>query len=129
MVGARTTLVCDDSVAFLARWVREHPGEHADLVYLDSYDVEFDAPLPAAEHCVREIEAIAPALGPGSLLLVDDTPGSRDDVPPELRDMAEKVHRDLGLWPGKGMHLDAWLADHRPGAEKVHHRYQVLYRF
>jgi hypothetical protein len=128
-VGPNTTLLCADSVDFLTRWVAEHPGVQPDLVYLDSYDVDFGAPEPAGEHCVRELEAVRPALGPGSLVLVDDTPGSLDGIPPELHEAAERIHAEHGAWPGKGMFLDRWLCERGEVVEKVHHRYQVLYRF
>jgi hypothetical protein len=129
LVGRQTTLVCADSVAFLRGWVADHAGVHAGLVYLDSYDVDFADPLPAAEHCVAEVAAVLPALGPGSLVLVDDSPGSRDDLPEEWREAGDAVFERLGLWPGKGMLVDRWLAEQQVAHEKVHHRYQVLYRF
>lgn len=36
IVSPRTTLVTGDSVRFIERWVRDHRGLRADLVYLDS---------------------------------------------------------------------------------------------
>jgi hypothetical protein len=125
-VGPDTTLVCDDSVSFLGSWVAAHPQRTADVVYLDSWDVDFSDPLPAAEHCVRELRAVEPALRPGTLLLIDDSPGSLDGVPPEARDTAEGFHRTYGAWPGKGMLAHRELLDR--GATVVHHRYQALYR-
>ena len=129
LVGRHTRLVCDDSVAFLGTWAADHPGVQAGLVYLDSYDVDFTDPMPAAEHCVAELAAALPTLGPGSLVLVDDSPGTREDMPEEWRDTGDAVFERLGLWPGKGMLLDGWLAEHEVAHEKLHHRYQVLYRF
>ena len=35
-----TTLVHDDSVNFLSRWVASNPGIQAHVVYLDSYDMD-----------------------------------------------------------------------------------------
>lgn len=129
LVAPQTTLVCDDSVAFLRRWVDENPDLRADVVYLDSYDVDFAAPLSAAEHCVAELEAILPGLAAGAFVLVDDTPASREDLPAEWREVGDAVHADLGLWPGKGMLLDRWMSEQGIEVEKIHHRYQVLYRF
>lgn len=125
-VSAATTLACDDSVTFLARWVAEHAGERADVVYLDSWDVDFAAPLPAAEHCLREFDAISPALGPGTLLLIDDSPGSLADVPAAAQASAPALFASYGAWPGKGMLVQGHLAER--GTVPVRHGYQALYR-
>ncbi len=126
-VGRQTTLVCDDSAAFLARWVSEHADERAGLVYLDSWDVDFAAPLPAAEHCLRELDAVMPALGTGSLLLIDDSPGSLEDVPEHARADAESIFAQFGAWPGKGMLAQRALAER--GMLPLTHSYQLLYQF
>jgi hypothetical protein len=126
-VGRDTTLVCDDSAAFLARWVGEHPGERAGLVYLDSWDVDFAAPMPAAEHCLRELAAVTPALGEGTLLLIDDSPGSLELVPEHARAEAQSLFGELGVWPGKGMLVQQHLSER--GILPIRHTYQLLYRF
>jgi hypothetical protein len=126
-VGGATRLVCDDSVVFLDRWVGEHPGEGADVVYLDSWDVDFSAPLPAAEHCLRELEAVTPALRAGALLLIDDSPGTLADVPVAARESAPALYAEFGAWPGKGMLAQTFLAGR--GIRPLRHGYQALYRF
>ncbi len=126
-VGPQTTLVCDDSVAFLDRWIREHPGERAGLVYLDSWDVDFAAPLPAAEHCLRELSAVMPALQDGSVLLIDDSPSSLEYVPEHARPEAQALYAEFGAWPGKGMLVQLRLAER--GIVPIMHGYQLLYRF
>jgi predicted O-methyltransferase YrrM len=45
---------------------------HADLLYLDSFDVDFENPLPAAAHHLSELIAALNLLAPGSLVAVDD---------------------------------------------------------
>jgi hypothetical protein len=125
-VGPQTTLVCDDSVAFLSRWVSEHPDERAGLVYLDSWDVDFTAPLPAAEHGLRELEAVTPALQPGTLLLIDDSPGGLEHVPEPARAEAQVLFAEFGVWPGKGMLVQQQLAER--GIVPIMHGYQALYR-
>jgi hypothetical protein len=125
---SRSTMCCDDSVRFLARWVDRNGPRQADLVYLDSWDLDVGAPVEAAIHGLREFFAIASALRRGSLLLIDDTPADPDWFPPEARDAARGFQSTYGMVPGKGMLVDRFLADH-PKVTKVHHRYQVLYRF
>ena len=127
LVTTNTCVTCDDSVPFLASWRRRHPTRRVDLVYFDSWDLDADAPLPAARHCIAEFAAIAPALGVGSLLLVDDTPAGPEWLPENLRAAATRHAERHGCYPGKGMLLTQLLAA-RPEFELVHHRYQVLYR-
>jgi hypothetical protein len=126
-VGPATTLVCDDSVAFLRRWVDEHPGESPDLVYLDSWDVDWDDPGPCAEHCLREVQAIEPAMRAGGLLLIDDSPAGISHISGIDRDVYARARAEHGAAPGKGMIAHRYLLDR--GATLVHHRYKALYRF
>jgi hypothetical protein len=124
----RSSLTCDDSVRFLRRWVKENPGRQVDLVYLDSWDLDVRSPVKAATHGLEEFFAIAPALGEGSLLLIDDTPADPDWLPIEWREAARDFQSKYGMVPGKGMLVDRHLSG-RGDVTKVHHRYQVLYRF
>jgi hypothetical protein len=126
-VGRQTTLVCDDSAAFLARWVSEHADERAGLVYLDSWDVDFAAPLPAAEHCLRELTAVTPALQHGTVLLIDDSPGTLEDVPEHAHADAKSLFAEFGVWPGKGMLVQQRLSER--GISPIMHGYQLLYQF
>jgi cephalosporin hydroxylase len=119
---------CDDSVRFLRRWVRDNPGRKVDLVYLDSFDLDVNHPMQAADHGLQEFEAIRPALQAGSLLLVDDTPAELEWFSEPERDAARDFHEASGLIPGKGMLIEKHLRE-SPGVTKIHHRYQVLYRF
>ena len=105
-----------------------NPGLKADLIYLDSWDLDVQSPVPAAMHGLREFFAISPALRAGSLLLIDDTPGKLEWFPEHMRVVAEGFYSAYGLFPGKGMLIDLYLQT-RPDVRKVHHRYQVLYRF
>lgn len=128
VVTNRTQLTCDDSVRFLDRWARSNRGRKADLVYLDSFDLNARSPYAAAVHGIREYLAIRPALAEGSLLLVDDTPIDLDSCPREWRHEAESFLEREGVMPGKGMLIVPYL-DATHAATKVHHGYQVLYRF
>jgi hypothetical protein len=124
----QSRLACDESVRFLRRWVERNPGRRADLVYLDSWDLDVRDPVAAASHGLAEFFAIAPVLQEGSLLLIDDTPADADWLPVEWREAAREFQARFGLVPGKGMLVDRYL-DGRDDVSKVHHRYQVLYRF
>jgi len=49
---------------------------HCDFLYLDSFDVDFENPQPAAAHHLSELTAALNLLAPGSIVAVDD---NRDD--------------------------------------------------
>jgi len=121
-----TTVVTGDSVEFLKGWVKEHPGDQANIVYLDSYDLDFAAPIPSGMHGLAEYNAIAPGLMPGSLLLIDDTPILSDDFLEENPRMYISMHNTydkIQRVPGKGMFIIDSIK-----AIPLEHWYQVLYK-
>jgi hypothetical protein len=120
-----TTLICDDSVNFLNEWTAVN--DKADVVYLDSYDLDWYNPEPAANHGLKEFNAILPALKKDSLLLIDDTP-----IYPYWLDCRNKLYDDMiefykknNYLPGKGQYV--LTAD--KNAELLLHNYQLLYKF
>ena len=78
LVGDRVRIDTGDSIAWLKSLTDAPPAElgHVDLLYLDSYDVDFDDPLPSAIHHLKELVAIAPLLSDETLVAVDDSPSS-----------------------------------------------------
>jgi hypothetical protein len=48
-----------------------------DLLYLDSFDVDWDDPHPSALHHLHELCAAMPALKPGAIVAVDDHLGEQ----------------------------------------------------
>lgn len=64
----KTTLICSDSVTFL----NNVDTSNVDLLYLDSYDVDFNAPHPSALHHLKELCACWSKLKPGCIIAVDD---------------------------------------------------------
>jgi len=67
-----TSVVVNDSVSFLHSLARLSFGKRIDLLYLDSFDVDPVAPLPAAIHHIKELLAAWPLIGPGTIVCVDD---------------------------------------------------------
>lgn len=61
-------LVLGDSVSFLSCF--KGP---IDLLYLDSFDLDPDNPMPAARHHMNELTAAKRNLWPESIVMVDDT--------------------------------------------------------
>ena len=64
-----TSLVCDDSVNFLKNWIKENPNKQPDVIYLDSYDLDWYDPQPSAMHGLNEYLTLSPVLKKNSLLL------------------------------------------------------------
>lgn len=125
----RTTLHCDDSVRFLARHVST--DRRPDLVYLDSWDVDWDAPLPSAMHGLHEFMVLLPGLRSGGLLLIDDTP--RDEtvmqrVQPRHVGAFAAFERAYGFPPGKGALVRNFLVQNSIG-KQLRHDYQLLWQF
>lgn len=126
-LGERSEVVCEDSVSFLDRLARDDSREAVDFVYLDSYDVDFSDPMPAALHCLDEFRAIAPKLRKGSIVLIDDSPGNDELIPVEIRAAALDAARRHGSLPGKGMLVEQELAP--LGVMRASSGYQALYVF
>jgi hypothetical protein len=66
-----TTVSCQDSVTYLKNF-----HEPIDMLYLDSYDVDYLQPAPSAFHHWKEFQACRHLLHTGSVVLIDDTPVS-----------------------------------------------------
>ena len=75
LTSDRTTVEANDSVPYLLRLATLGVG--ADLLYLDSYDIDWANPEPSMKHHERELDAAWPMLHPGSIVAVDD---NRADV-------------------------------------------------
>jgi hypothetical protein len=127
-VSNKTSVSVGDSVEFLTELSDEVLGA-ASLLYLDSFDVDFSAPRPAADHCLAEFAAVESRITPGTLVLIDDSPASTDWFSDFPADEYQRIQRDFassGLVPGKGMLLVPYLV--KNGATLLYHDYQALFR-
>ena len=121
-----THLVCDDSVHFFTNWVITN-NKQADVIYLDSWDLDFYDPEPAGIHGLNEYNALLPSIKKNTLLLIDDTPAT-----PYWLDTRGKLFNDMTVFyknnnylPGKGM----YVLNEPKEAVTLLHNYQVLYKF
>ncbi len=69
MVSKKTEITTSDSVKFL--W-NLNINENIDFVYLDSFDVEIDNPIPSQLHHLKELCALISKLNKGTLIVIDD---------------------------------------------------------
>ena len=121
-----TQLICDDSVNFFTEWSKSH--DVANVIYLDSYDLDFYNPTPSGNHGLSEYKALKPVIKQNTLLLIDDTP-----IEPYWLDTRNNVYNDMCIYydnnnntlPGKGM----FVLNEVTNANKLIHNYQVLYKF
>jgi len=94
----RTKCEISDSVKFL----RNNQQTHADLYFLDSWDVDWAKPEQSALHGLAEFEALPGNLKSGTLVLIDDTPASISLIPREFNATAQSYYDTHFVWPGKG---------------------------
>lgn len=104
-VSGKVTVTCGDSVAYLRSLLGEE-DLHLDLLYLDSYDLDWRNPHPAALHHLHELCAVMPLLASGTLVMVDDTARTQALVTLKGREMI--VH-DFGV-SGKGGYVAEFFA-------------------
>ena len=120
-----TTLICDDSVNFFSNWAKNN--NKADIIYLDSYDLDFYNPKPSAEHGLKEFRSLLPVCKKDTLMLIDDTP-----INPYWLPFRNNMYNDMinfydnhNCLPGKGM----LVLNEEKNADLLLHNYQVLYKF
>ena len=76
LVGSRVQLTQDDGVKFLTQLTRRlvDEGKTIDLLYLDSFDVDWIYWQKSAAHHIKELCAAMRALRKDTLVVVDDSP-------------------------------------------------------
>lgn len=130
LCASNTTLHCDDSVSWLNKWSANNKGVKIDLLYLDSWDVDWISPAPSGLHGLAEFLAVSEHLKSGSLLLIDDTP--MDESFFIAQDLYKKSFADYfakkGFYPGKGSLVKQLLLSLDRGRE-LDHQYQLLWEF
>ncbi len=130
IASSRTRLYCDDSVAFLKNLTLPSDNARIDLLYLDSWDVNWADPMPSALHGLNEFLAAMPKLKSGSLVLIDDTPKDIANVtkahPSAATDFQTFVD-SFGFAPGKGALVKQMIESTGRG-QILAHEYQLLIR-
>lgn len=69
MTSDKTTIYCSDSIDFLNNYTLSNK---IDLLYLDSFDIDFNNPHLSARHHMNELNAIKDKLEKGTIIVVDD---------------------------------------------------------
>jgi hypothetical protein len=103
--SSATQLIENDSVSALHA-LTQIVSKQIDLLYLDSFDVDANNPLPSAIHHALELTAVRPLIGPGTIICVDDYA--------------------IGSSGGKGMLVDKFMSNVR--AKVLYSGYQKVWR-
>jgi hypothetical protein len=122
-LSKKSKCIVGDSVAFLRK-----TRIVADLIYLDSFDLDLVDPLPSAEHGLKEFMAIKDRFKSGTLLLVDDTPSSEflNDFK-QLPIGSLNFAQTYGVNAGKGAFIKKYI-EKNLNFELIHHHYSYLIR-
>lgn len=71
-VSSKTELICNDSVEALYKLSNDKNLPHIDMLYLDSFDLDWNNPHPSSMHHVKELLSIMPKINHGTLIVIDD---------------------------------------------------------
>jgi len=126
-MSKKTCFYVADSVDFLNNLEGFTGLSHADLWYLDSWDVDWPNPLPSAVHGKSEYDLILSRLRSKDLLVIDDTPGEISWIPKENHEEARKFLNTYGALPGKGA-LVCVEIEASNNFRMVHHTYNIVYQ-
>jgi hypothetical protein len=123
-LGPRARLHIGDSV----NWISNQTGKPStyDLVYLDSWDVDWNDSRDSALHGLKEFESAKRFFTIGTLILIDDTPRDKGLIPSKFHFSAEKFLQEFDVLPGKGAFILKTLPLEK--FEVLHHGYNVLLR-
>lgn len=122
LVSERVHLHTGDSVPVLLRIARElkDSGRRIHLLYLDSYDVDWNHTTPSAVHHLKELVSIIGAVTPDTLVVVDDAPQNVRAMPDANGQFSMIAKPTVG---GKGVFVAEYAE--QVGAKPAFAHYQV----
>ena len=120
-VSKSTKFFISDSVEFLEGLAKRNFV--ADLIYLDSFDVDWDDPLPAEEHGRKEFEIAKSLIRIGGIILIDDTPTHQFAKQLGIVTASDE-HGTKSIVRGKGAKALSAITDD-PRFEILNHEYAV----
>ena len=129
--SSQTQAVVSDSANYLKNWKIHHPNQTIDVVYLDSWDVDWHNPTPCQKHGLAEFEAIIPCLSNHAWILIDDTPKDPSWLPDRgaiYQYVSNNVHTFGDPIPGKGA-LVLKMIEGDLRFRVVLHQYQLLIEY
>jgi hypothetical protein len=125
-LGPLSFLYVDDSVNFLNNF-KHYSQSKIDLVYLDSFDIDWKNPFPAMQHGLKEFEAVEKYLKIGSIVVIDDTPVNQSFIPESEGNLATSIKTKLGVYPGKGALVLAMIKLQPEKYKVIYHNYNLVF--
>ncbi len=101
--NSRSKAFCKDSVEFISSdygnitKIDNFKGARIDLLYLDSFDITKDSPLPSQEHHLKEFNAACRYLGKGSIVVIDDHNAFLTEPPIGKGKLVKELIEGLGM--------------------------------
>jgi hypothetical protein len=123
-LSKNTELSIGDSVEFLQSLY--YNKESVDLIYLDSYDVDWENPEPAELHGEAEFKIAMELVRIGGIILIDDTPTSAAAIRVGIH-MNERMSGGPQAIRGKGAKA-LQLVETNPNFSVIYHDYAVAIR-
>lgn len=88
LTSNKTKVYCEDSISFLWKY---NPPVPVDLLYLDSFDINFNKPHPAMLHHLKEFCAISKRLKESTLVVVDDNESKKSGKGAYIAELLDQV--------------------------------------
>lgn len=123
----KSVFLTGDSVEVMKKMAKDVTFPLIDLLYLDSWDVDWFNPKPSADHGLREFLAIENKLHDGSVIIVDDTPRTLSWIPQEAHEIALNFKQQHGVLPGKGAFIIK-LIKKRSNYRVIVHDYNIVFQ-
>jgi hypothetical protein len=126
-LGPRVQLIVEDSVTFIKKFSLQE-GEEINLLYLDSYDIDWADPFPAAQHGFQEFQESKRLLSDGSVVVVDDTPADIHWIYDQYHPIAHNFKEKFGALPGKGALIVKEVRENPERYEILYHDYNFVFK-
>lgn len=125
-VSPNTAMWVGDSQRVMKELIRRAEAPF-DFVYLDSFDLDDNDPLPSMLHGFGEFLLLEKLTKAGSIIVIDDTPRDWDEYANVGGRRSERFASPWGeLMPGKGSLVTRFLDSSR--YEMIGHEYQLSVR-
>jgi hypothetical protein len=120
-------LYVDDSINFLNNF-NQYEKNKIDLLYLDSFDIDWENPEPAMNHGLNEFRTAEKYLKPNAIIVIDDTPDNLNWIPESAHFISRKIYAKCGELPGKGALVLAEIKKLPEKYEIIYHSYNLVIR-
>ena len=122
-VSENVHVECSDSIKFISNFNKLIKDNKLSLLYLDSFDVNWNYPLESSAHHLKELTAAIPYISEETLVVVDDAPLSMIGYRDEDNNFKLSNQTKIG---GKGLLVHEYAV--AVEAEIYFSHYQVGYR-